>query len=79
MVSHMQLSDNEFQMLVTALLQQNAGQFLQGLCVQRVAGLQHPKMVQSLLKAVTAAKNVAPEFVQACQNHPLLQAKKEKE
>lgn len=79
MMSYMQLSDDEFQMLVTALLQQNAGQFLQDLCVQRVARLQNPKMVQGLLKAVTAAKNAAPEFVQTCQNHPLVQAKKGKE
>jgi len=67
-----ELSDEEFQMVVNALLQQNAGNLLQQtLWVQRVAHLQSRKIVLGLAKAVAATQNVAPEFVQALDHHPL--------
>jgi hypothetical protein len=66
-----ELSDEEFQMVVNALLQQNAGNLLQTRFVQRVASLQSRKIVLGLTKAVSANKDVAPEFVQALHRHPL--------
>lgn len=66
-----ELSDEEFQMVVNALFQQNAGNLLQASCVQRVASLQSRKIVLGLAKAAGASKNVAPAFVQALHQHPL--------
>ncbi len=67
----LQLKDEEFQMVVNALLQQNAGKLLQPSCVKRVASLQSRKVVLALAKAAIASNNVAPEFLQALQDHTL--------
>ncbi|GCE08118.1 hypothetical protein KDAU_54470 [Dictyobacter aurantiacus] len=67
----LQLSDEEFQMLVNALLHQQAGNLLQGRCVWRVEYLQNSRIVRSLVKAVDASQNVAAEFVHALHHHPL--------
>jgi len=68
------LSDEEFQSLVQALLQQKLGVFLAGSCLQRASSLQNAKVVQSLYKDVQADKKepIISEFKQILQQHPLL-------
>lgn len=71
-VWHSIVSDEEFQTLIHALLQQKVGNLLsEPSCVQRVAFLQNRKIVLDLAKAAAASQNTAPEFVQTLQQHPL--------
>jgi hypothetical protein len=66
-----ELSDEEFRMVVHALLRLNAGNLLQDLCVQRLALVQDRQVLHKLTKAVDASQHVPPEFVQALHQHPL--------
>lgn len=68
---HSILSEEEFQSLVHALLQQKAGHLLsEPACLQRVAFLQSRKIVLNLAKA-SANQSGTSEFVKALQLHPL--------
>jgi hypothetical protein len=63
-----QLSDEEFQTLVLALLRQQAGHLLQAPCMQRASLLHERKIVRSLAKA---SQEVAPAFAAVLRQHAL--------